>query len=153
METYRLVKETEYLRLFSKPDINFAKLPELARETNFDIIMNDVMNDKYSDEFEKAAAVQRAMQNYITFQHKVKPSSYDRIAPGAEEVKQSADEQSVAETQVKKPVLSQEKIKKSRDEATVSGNQVFEKKTRGKKQTGTGKRKKLFQGGWLSWTL
>ena len=148
METYRLIKETEYLRLFSKPDINFAKLPELARGTNFDIIMNDVINDKYSDEFEKAAAVQRAMQNYITFQHKVKPSSYDRIAPGAEEVKQPA-----VETPAKKPVLSQKKSKKSRDEATVSGNQVFEKKTRGKKQTGTGKRKKLFQGGWLSWTL
>ena len=36
METYRLFKEAEYIRLFSNPIVNIQKLPEEERGTNFD---------------------------------------------------------------------------------------------------------------------
>ena len=82
METYRLVKEGEYIRLFSNPTVNIQKLPEEERGTNFDLFLGDVLAKTYDSETERSTAVAKALQDFLLYQQKVIPHSYDRIRPG-----------------------------------------------------------------------
>ena len=133
---------------------NLAKLPEKERGADFDLIMQNVMNTPYADEFEKAAAVQKAMQAFITYQKKIKPTSFDAISPRQNITEEVA--QPIVTVKPKKSPLSNAQIlalyqsskrkgppvpKKpvlSRDVRSVIANIVLENRTRGQK------------GGWIA---
>ena len=185
METYRLVKEGEYIRLFSNPTVNIQKLPEEERGTNFDLFLRDVLAKTYDSETERATAVKKALQDFLLYQQKVSPHSYDRIRPGqtlpqhestdAKELAPVPQNHSGISTyatprttttakarrgrrsrQSRSPDVSPLRQTLTRDEKVVRSNTVLEKRTRGNKQVGKGKKstKKASsqqKGGWLSW--
>ena len=82
MEKYRLIREGEYLKLFSDKKANVDKQTEKERGKDLDSRMNALFGKEFESEEAKARAIQTEMQNYIAFQKKVKPDSFDRIIPG-----------------------------------------------------------------------
>ena len=82
MEKYRLIREGEYLKLFSDKKANVDKQTEKERGKDLDSRMNALFGKEFESEEAKARAIQTEMQNYIAFQKKIKPDSFDRIIPG-----------------------------------------------------------------------
>ena len=82
METYRLIKEAEYIRLFFQSHRQHSKVTGGGTWNKFDLFLRDVLSKTYDSETERATAVKKALQNFLLYQEKVSPHSYDRIRPG-----------------------------------------------------------------------
>ena len=75
MEKYRLVNESEYLKIYSEEDVNVDKMTERERGKDLDGRMNALLDRDFDSEDAKARAIQSEMQNFITFKKKAKKDS------------------------------------------------------------------------------
>ena len=77
MERYRLIKEAEYLKMFSEEESNVDKQTEEQRGKDLDARMNALLDKNFDSEEAKARAIQAEMQNFIAFKKKAKIDSDD----------------------------------------------------------------------------
>ena len=175
MDVYRLIKESEYTRLFSDPGVSTGKLLEEGRGKNFDQLLGEVLAKTYSSETERATAVQRALQDFILYQRKTNPASYDHIRSGQTLSKSESREESPithdsasgstydTTTNLVTPKSKGRTTKRAtakipslrtvlaRDQKTIRLNAVLTNRTRAKHRKNINKDKAPQTGGWLSW--